>query len=324
MERRQPNKQRQKGDLLLKASFLHDDSINWDEELSASSASDNLEDIFEGSQSSDDNGSSDDDDEDAASAKEQAEGSNDVDISTHNFSNVRRMSVKSQSSSKFSVARQASQQSVQSSTTHGSQSTSEVSTSAHISGYGFNSALRQASASTISQSLQESGSPHDLAANVAKSVKSHFIANLPSALQSDYNNRDTIAPFSTSEIVLGPLLGSGEFSHVYEIKGFKPSIEHETSLSTKEIETRKLMKRRERYHDTKKSCYAVKHLRPTLLEKYSKVEYAQSASDIALEAEFLCALQHPNIIKLRGISFSGPGGFAQGELYVFVVIVLFC
>ena len=319
MRRRQPNIQRQKGDLLLKASFLHDDAINWDEELSASSASDNLEDIFEGSQSSDDDLSSDDDDkEDASSAKEQAEGSNDVDISTHNFSNVRRMSVQSQSSSKFSVARQASQQSVQSSTTHGSQSTSEVSsTSAHISGYGFNSALRQASASTtISQSLQESGSPHDLAANVAKSVKSHFITNLPSALQSDYNNRDTIAPFSTSEIVLGPLLGSGEFSHVYEIKGFKPSIEHETSLSPKEIETRKLMKRRERYHDTKKSCYAVKHLRPKLLEKYTKVEYAQSASDIALEAEFLCALQHPNIIKLRGISFSGPGGFAQGELYI--------
>ena len=316
MQRRQPNVQRQKGDLLLKASFLHDDAINWDDELSASSASDNLEDIFEGSQSSDDDLSSDDDDkEDAASsAKDQAEGSNDVDISTHNFSNVRRMSVQSQSSSRFVMARQASQQSVQSSTTHGSQSTSEVSsTSAHISGYGFNSALRQASASTISQSLQESGSPHELAANVAESVKSHFIANIPPALQSDYNNRDTIAPFSTSEIVLGPLLGSGEFSHVYEIKGFKPSTEHETSLTPKEIETRKLMKRRERYHDTKKSCYAVKHLRPTLLEKYSKVEYAQSASDIALEAEFLCALQHPNIIKLRGISFSGPGGFAQGE-----------
>ena len=322
MQRRQPI---QKGNLLLKASFLHDDAINWDDELSASSASDNLEDIFEGgsqqSSNDDDDESSDDEEEGGSSANNNKEESNDVDASTHNFSNhIRRMSAQSQSSSKFIMAaRQASQQSVQSSTTthdDGSEQstlTSEVSTSAHISGYGFNSALRQASASTISQSLQESGSPHDLAAAVAQSVKSHFITNIPSALQSDYNNRDTIAPFSTSEIVLGPLLGSGEFSHVYEIKGFKPNKDHETTLTPKEIETRKLMKRRERYHDTKKSCYAVKHLRPTLLDKYSKVEYAQSASDIALEAEFLCALQHPNIIKLRGISFSGPGGFAQGE-----------
>ena len=35
-------------------------------------------------------------------------------------------------------------------------------------------------------------------------------------------------------------------------------------------------------------------------------------SDLALEAEFLASLVHPNIIKLRGISYNGAAGFEQG------------
>ena len=35
-------------------------------------------------------------------------------------------------------------------------------------------------------------------------------------------NQKISQTFSTTEIILGPLLGSGEFSHVYEIKSFKP------------------------------------------------------------------------------------------------------
>ena len=38
-------------------------------------------------------------------------------------------------------------------------------------------------------------------------------------------------------------------------------------------------------------------------------------SDLALEAEFLASLQHPNIIKLRGIVYSGADGFSDGPRY---------
>ena len=43
-------------------------------------------------------------------------------------------------------------------------------------------------------------------------------------------------------------------------------------------------------------------------------------SDLALEAEFLASLQHPNIIKLRGISSHGPAGFGEGPRGYFLVL----
>ena len=75
-----------------------------------------------------------------------------------------------------------------------------------------------------------------------------------------------------------------------------------------------------RYHDTRTACYAVKHLRPQLFDKYTKLEYAQTASDLALEAEFLASLQHPNIIKLRGVSSSAAEGFVDGPKGYFLII----
>ena len=41
---------------------------------------------------------------------------------------------------------------------------------------------------------------------------------------------------------------------------------------------------------------------------------------MALEAELLASLQHPNIIKLRGITFAGALGFADGPQGYFLVI----
>ena len=264
----------------IKASFLHDDEWDPNDDLSVNSSSfgstdSHLEKLLEQSELSTTNPTVD---------------GSDVDASTHKIPQF--------NSSRVSI---------------NSDAQSEETSSAHISGYGFNSALRRASESTVSASHKSNESPNELAANVALSVKSNFLKNIPQQLVDDYNNRDIIGHFSTTEIVLGPLLGSGEFSHVYEIKGFKPDQTKEAALNESQIKKRLYMKNRERYHDTKKACYAVKHLRPTLLEKYSKLEYAQSASDLALEAEFLSVCQHPNIIKLRGVSFSGAGGFVQGE-----------
>jgi hypothetical protein len=43
-------------------------------------------------------------------------------------------------------------------------------------------------------------------------------------------------------------------------------------------------------------------------------------SDLALEAEFLASLVHPNIIKLRGISHGGATSFHNGPSGYFLVI----
>ncbi|KAL7533608.1 hypothetical protein ACHAXR_009364, partial [Thalassiosira sp. AJA248-18] len=201
--------------------------------------------------------------------------------------------------------------------------------------FGFGS-VHVPSITTIgaSHSSRSGVTPHELAALVAMRVKSTFANTLPASLRpgedddgdGDYSSDtksdklDCIAPYKTGEIILGPLLGSGEFSHVYEIKAFRPDTAVEATLTAEEIDTRRHMKQRERYHDTKRACYAVKHLRPQLLEKYDPLEYAQTASDLALEAEFLANLSHPNIIKLRGISFAGAKGFENGPKGYFLII----
>ena len=43
-------------------------------------------------------------------------------------------------------------------------------------------------------------------------------------------------------------------------------------------------------------------------------------SDLALEAEFLASLNHPHIIKLRGMAFDGTSGFENGPTGYFLII----
>jgi serine/threonine protein kinase len=163
-------------------------------------------------------------------------------------------------------------------------------------------------------------SPNELAAEVALGVKEQFRQMLPQNLRHEYSCRDCFAPFQNSEIVIGRKLGSGEFSHVFEIRCFKKDEAIEASLDDEQRTVRNYMKTREKYRDTRKASYAVKHLRQELITRYDKLEYAQAASDLAMEAEFLSSLRHPNIIKLRGISFQGPKGFQQGPKGFFLII----
>jgi hypothetical protein len=164
-------------------------------------------------------------------------------------------------------------------------------------------------------------SPHQMASMAASGVKERFRESLSESLLEDYNKKDVVAPFSTKEIVLGKKLGSGEFSHVYLVKSFRLNNDLVgNTASEEERGVRDYMKGREKYRDTKKSSYALKHLRPELLEKYQSTEYAQFASDLVQEAEFLSLLQHPNIIKLRGTSADDWAGFEQGPKGYFLII----
>lgn len=180
---------------------------------------------------------------------------------------------------------------------------------------------RLPSISTINATIgRGDDSPNELAAEVALGVKEQFRQMLPNNLLHEYNSRDCIAPFQNTEIVIGRKLGSGEFSHVFEIRCFQKDEAIEQALDDEQRSVRNYMKKREKYRDTSKACYAVKHLRQELITRYDKLQYAQAASDLAMEAEFLSSLQHPNIIKLRGISFAGPKGFQQGPKGFFLII----
>ena len=46
----------------------------------------------------------------------------------------------------------------------------------------------------------------------------------------------------------------------------------------------------------------------------------QFRSDLALEAEFLGTLSHPNIVRLRGLTHSGVAGFGAGPAGYFLII----
>jgi hypothetical protein len=118
------------------------------------------------------------------------------------------------------------------------------------SSYGF---LRQSS-NTLVNNCGCAKTPHELAACVAAQAKEGFDDSM-SELLASFPTRDVIAPFKKSEVKLGRLLGSGEFSHVYEIKSFDiSSSSAAASASNKEEhELRHFMKSRELYRETKKA-----------------------------------------------------------------------
>lgn len=163
-------------------------------------------------------------------------------------------------------------------------------------------------------------SPHSLAAALAATAQHKFKATLSDSLLKDETNRDSMVPFESREIKLGKLLGSGQFSQVYEIESFRLGSEPPESASATDVERRLYMNGRTRYRNTKKCTYALKHLRPTLPQAYKPSQYAQFASDLVQEAEFLAVLQHPNIIKLRGVSHLDASGFHQGPKGYFLLI----
>mmetsp|Transcript_11617 Transcript_11617/g.22270 ORF Transcript_11617/g.22270 Transcript_11617/m.22270 type:complete len:558 (-) Transcript_11617:38-1711(-) len=148
-----------------------------------------------------------------------------------------------------------------------------------------------------------------------------------------------IAPFSLSEIHLGRLLGTGGFSAVFEVQSLNPD-ESKTDISIEEQKARKLLQfnavantnakagtlKGKQGADAKnikaasgQPQYAIKHLRRGLMKQPEK--YERAAIDMVLEAQLLLAMDHPNIISLRGWSAKGVQGYANGENTDFFMIM---
>ena len=159
----------------------------------------------------------------------------------------------------------------------------------------------------------------------------------------DDNRARMIAPFSPDEIRLGALLGTGGFSTVFEIDSFIPdqsslsiqitaheeeardhlvknvkrTIDEDEDISN--ILQKKKKKNKKKGPPQEIARYSLKHLRRGLTKEPERFERA--AIDLVLEAQLLLAMDHPNIVSLRGWSAEGPEGYKDGRHTGFFIII---
>jgi len=106
-----------------------------------------------------------------------------------------------------------------------------------------------------------------------------------------------IAPFHRSEIQTGKVLGQGGFSVVYEVTALTLSTAVSARCSPQEQALR------EEYARQGGNKFCLKHLQERLLT--APKDFAVAASDLAVEAAYLSALDHPHIVSVRGLPQDG-------------------
>lgn len=112
-----------------------------------------------------------------------------------------------------------------------------------------------------------------------------------------------VPKFGRNEIQIGPVLGVGGFCTVREVSGISldPSLSHlqpdcqASDGEFHETETREYMSRN--CLRAKSVRYAIKAMKKQFEDE--KLKY-RGMLDLAIEAEYLSRLAHPNIIKMRG------------------------
>ena len=124
----------------------------------------------------------------------------------------------------------------------------------------------------------------------------------PTSIHSQQSsNSFVIATFDINEIVMGDYLASGATCDVHSIKAFRQQISVRQQVDESCGFARDFMARQSRIGRFGESRYVVKFLR----EDCADVDSA--AASLAAEAKILATLDHPNIIKLRGIGIALGG-----------------
>eukprot|EP00529_Nitzschia_sp_RCC80_P031632 CAMPEP_0113496866 /NCGR_PEP_ID=MMETSP0014_2-20120614/30339_1 /TAXON_ID=2857 /ORGANISM="Nitzschia sp." /LENGTH=369 /DNA_ID=CAMNT_0000390795 /DNA_START=194 /DNA_END=1300 /DNA_ORIENTATION=+ /assembly_acc=CAM_ASM_000159 len=111
--------------------------------------------------------------------------------------------------------------------------------------------------------------------------------------------------FDRQDFKLGNLIAFGGFSNVYEITQFNV----ESELTDDDDDDDEVDPPNGGGTTTKeKPKFVIKHLNPKLA--FNPKKLVVGAKDLVMEAHFLSALDHDNIIKLRGWSAAGINGFS--------------
>lgn len=121
-----------------------------------------------------------------------------------------------------------------------------------------------------------------------------------------------LAYFDRSEIRTSRVVGKGGFSIVSEIVGFELNSTLSAELHPEYQKLREEMAKNAIDPETGRGRYALKHLRPELVD-ISVREFSRAASDLAAEAAYLSRLNHPNVVSLRGLPVLGLKGLESGQ-----------
>ncbi|CAB9504030.1 activated protein kinase kinase kinase [Seminavis robusta] len=141
-----------------------------------------------------------------------------------------------------------------------------------------------------------------------------------------------VAPLHRKELEVGELLGSGGFSEVFSIQAVQLKnryIKQErVSLSAAEKEARQTMQEDVTNSTSQDQAdkdggenqsLVVKHLKSELLDNPTR--FYQAVLDLEQEANFLAAMNHPNIVKLRGVALGGAGSLRSGRHNEFFLVM---
>lgn len=126
-----------------------------------------------------------------------------------------------------------------------------------------------------------------------------------------------IPRFERSEVVLGEFLGSGGFNDVYEVKRIDlvenlEDAEHAKKIASPLQQEHRAFISKHVFRESSQNCrYAMKFLSMDTIGDPGR--FCTGAADLVVEAKFLASLEHPNIIKLRGMAAAGTSGFASME-----------
>jgi serine/threonine protein kinase len=153
----------------------------------------------------------------------------------------------------------------------------------------------------------------------------HVISESP-FLQRHQNKEEPCALFHRSEVITGDLLGQGGFSDVYEIIGFELDDRVSSQLSIQQQ-----LLRLQTMSDaidplTGRGRFVIKHLQEKLIHNQKKSqtkckrEFELAASDLVVEVAYLSAIDHPNILSIRGLPYRGIRAFNDGnyDSYFFI------
>lgn len=168
-----------------------------------------------------------------------------------------------------------------------------------------------------------------LAGREAKRYSNHFDKHTKLARR----RRRNVTSLRWTDLEIGELLGTGNFSHVYAVKLVRKEplvddtvtiMSSSRTISTNVWDVQSNNWRDPRYddrdvwdlvsvpeggisddedsenHEDEPTCYALKHLHPSVAENDD--EFTSSVIDLVLEAKLLANLKHENIVKLHAVT----------------------